>query len=245
MNEILDSYHSSAPGDMPSYDGIRVVASFEELVTTPFQGVVNAMVWPRTLPGDFAEIANALPAGEGITTVEEDELLALTLNHAGRIARDILLADLALLRSADLAPVLDVIYPHQRPTPEGVIPTDVYSYHADSATAPADTYLCTYTGACSEALRHDQVIPRVNDPATRAALLAEYGGQDDADFREFLTENFYDLHYLPTPNAQPYLFGQHHLWRVSIAYPGCPVPPCVHRAPLTLPGMPRRLLLLS
>ena len=227
------------------YAGIKVVGSFEELVSTPFEGVVNAMVWPRGLAGDFGEVADALPEGEGITVVEEDELRELTLSAAGRVARDVMLADLALLRGADLTPVLDVIHPHERPVPEGVIPTDVYSWHADSATGQADTYLCTYAGACSEGLRHDQVIPRADDPATRAMMLAEYGGEDDAGFREFLTENFYDLHFLPTSGAKPYFFGQHHLWRVSIVYPGSPVPPCVHRAPLTSAGMARRLLLLS
>ncbi len=243
MNE-----HEAGVATGLSFEGnpcVKIVSSFKELVSTPFEGVVNAMVWPRVLPGDFAEIANALPEGEGITTVEEDELQELTLSPAGRVARDVLLADLARLRGTDLTPVLDVIHPHERPTPEGVIPTDVYSYHADSATAQADTYLCTYAGACSEGLRHDQVIPRADDPTTRAMMLAEYGSKDDADFQDFLTENFYNLHYLPTPNAQPYLFGQHHLWRVSIVYPESPVPPCIHRAPLTLPGTPRRLLLLS
>jgi len=228
-----------------AYAGIKVVGSFEELVSTRFEGSVNAMVWPRVLAGDFGEVAAALPEGEGITVVEEDELRELTLSGAGRVAREVLLADLARLRGADLTPVLDVIHPHERPTPEGVIPTDVYSWHADSATAQADTYLCTYAGACSEGLRPDQVIPRADDPATRAMMLAEYGGEDDEGFREFLTENFYDLHFLPVPGAEPYLFGQHHLWRVSIVYPVSPVPPCVHRAPLTLAGMARRLLLLS
>ena len=80
---------------------------------------------------------------------------------------------------------------------------------------------------------------------TRAELLRLYGGEGDAGFREFLAENFYDLHYATLPGAQPFSFGLGNLWRIAIEYLGCPVPPCIHRAPLTLPGMPVRLLLIS
>ena len=65
------------------------------------------------------------------------------------------------------------------------------------------------------------------------------------DFLAFLNENFYDLHYAPLPEAQPFSFGIGNLWRVAIEYPGSPVPPCIHRAPITHPGQPSRLLLLS
>jgi len=225
--------------------GAHVVNSFQALITATYPPGVNAIVWPRQLPGDYAEIANALPADEGIIPLEDHDLLRLTLSESGRIAREHLLADQSLLRSADLTPVLDIIHPHQRPTAEGAIPTDVHSYHVDSATAPADTYLCTYTGACSEALPPGQAIPRIEIPETRAALLAEYGGPDDQDFQDYLADHYYTLHYLPAPHARPFPLGHHHLWRISIAYPDSPVPPCIHRAPLTLPSMPRRLLLLS
>ena len=80
---------------------------------------------------------------------------------------------------------------------------------------------------------------------TRAELLRLYGGEDDAGFREYLADWFYDLHYVTLPGAQPYTFGTGNLWRVAIDYPGCAVPACVHRAPLTLPGMAARLLLIS
>ena len=81
--------------------------------------------------------------------------------------------------------------------------------------------------------------------ATRAELLRLYGGDDDAGFLEYLTENFYDLHYASLPRAQPFSFGVGNLWRIAIEHPDSRVPPCVHRAPLTLPGQPARLLLIS
>jgi hypothetical protein len=85
----------------------------------------------------------------------------------------------------------------------------------------------------------------VEHPATRTALLQRFGGPDDDRFRAFLTENCYDLHYAPLPSARPYSFGVGNLWRIAIEYPGCPVPPCIHRAPATAPGAPPRLLLIS
>ena len=76
-------------------------------------------------------------------------------------------------------------------------------------------------------------------------MLRRYGGEDDAGFREFLADWFYDLHYMPLPSAQPYSFGTGNFWRIATEHPGSPVPPCIHRAPLTLPGMATRLLLIS
>lgn len=92
---------------------------------------------------------------------------------------------------------------------------------------PVDTFLCTYVGACSEGLPNEQAQRRVDVPETRAELLRLYSGEDDAEFLEFLAENFYDLHYAPLPGAQPFSFGPGNLWRIAIQYPGCPVPPCV------------------
>ncbi|HUR46218.1 MAG TPA: hypothetical protein VMZ27_10115, partial [Candidatus Saccharimonadales bacterium] len=65
------------------------------------------------------------------------------------------------------------------------------------------------------------------------------------DFREYLKENCYDLHYAPIPTARPFSFGLGNLWRIAVDYPCSPVPPCLHRAPETLPGQPPRLLLIS
>lgn len=229
----------------PGYPRLKVVQSFHELVNTPFGEGVNALCWPRTLPGNFREVAGALAPGEGIVTVDEADLASLVLSDAGAVAREILLGDQRLLRSFELQPGLDCVHGSPRETNDGLFPTDVYSWHVDSATAAADTYLCTYAGATSEGLRNDEARRRVDGPETRAELLRLYGGEDDAGFLEYLNENFYDLHYLPLPQARPFSFGLGNLWRLATEYPGCPVPPCVHRAPATLPGMPPRLLLIS
>ena len=82
-------------------------------------------------------------------------------------------------------------------------------------------------------------------PETRAELLRLFGGKDDADFREYLKENYYDLHWAPLPGAVPFSFGIGNLWRIAVDWPGSPVPPCIHRAPGTLPGEAPRLLLIS
>jgi hypothetical protein len=222
---------------------VRVVGSFAELIATPFRGEVNALCWPRPLLGDFAEIVARLGAGEGIRNLDAATLGALPLSAAGQTARDILLADLALLRAQGLAPELNCIYAYPRDEAAATVPTDVYSFHADSAPIEASTWLCTYHGPASEGLANAEALRRIEDPATRAALLREYGGSDDAGFREFLSENCYDLHYAPRPTAQPYEFGIGHLWRIAVDWPGSPVPPCIHRAPAQAAGQSRLLLI--
>jgi hypothetical protein len=72
-----------------------------------------------------------------------------------------------------------------------------------------------------------------------------FGGENNEEFLEFLNDHHFDLHYAPLPQAQPFSFGLGNLWRIAVQYPGCPVPPCIHRAPTTLPSQPSRLLLLS
>ena len=229
----------------PDYARIRLVGSFEALMSTPFANGVNALCWPRELAGDFAEIISALGPIEGITPIDDDRLAALELSEAGAIARDVLRRDQELLLACDLSPSLDCIQSTTRDLRGGPVATDVYSWHVDSATVEADTFLCTYAGACSEGLRNEDAVKRIDVPETRAALLAMYGGQDDEGFAEFLNENFYDLHYVPKEGARPFSFGSGHLWRIATDYPGSPVPPCIHRAPETGVGQPRRLLLIS
>ncbi|MEQ1696719.1 MAG: hypothetical protein ABL901_12840 [Hyphomicrobiaceae bacterium] len=224
---------------------VRVVQSFEELVGARFEGDVNALCWARELAGDFREVAAALSAGEGMTAIEDEDLRALALSPAGAVARDVLLLDQALLRGAGLEPMLEVNTGYPRDEAAGPIPTDVYSFHADSATVSADTYLCTYMGRSSEGVLNEEVVRRADIAETRAQLLKRYGGADDAGFAAYLSEQHYDLHYWPQPGARPYSFGLGNLWRIAIAYPGCPVLPCIHRAPLTLPGYEARLLLIS
>ena len=228
---------------LPANARIRVVASFNELVTARFEGCVNALCWPRALPGDFAEVVAQLGAGEEITTLDETQLNSLTLSDAGRIARDVMLADLQLLRTQGLAPELNCIHGYPRDDADATVPTDVYSFHADRAPIDAATWLCTYHGPASEGLRNEDAQRRIDVAATRAELLAEYGGADDDGFREFLRENCYDLHYVPASHAQPFSFGLFNLWRIAVDWPGSPVPPCVHRAPATGPGQARLLLI--
>jgi len=229
----------------PDYARIKRVHSFQELVTTPFAGGVNALCWERDLPGDFGEIVNQLVVTEGITTLDEVALNALPVSAAGKVAIDILVEDQRLLREQGLLPSLDLIHGYPRDEHPEVMRTDVYSFHADSATEPADTYLCTYHGPTSEGVRNEEAQRRVDLPATRAELLNLYGGLDDDGFADFLKEHCYDLHYAPAPQARPFSFGFGNLWRIAIEYPGCPVPPCIHRAPETTPNQPPRLLLIS
>jgi hypothetical protein len=233
----------SLPSD---YTRIKQVGSFHELLSTPFADGVNALCWPRALTGDFGEVAKLLARSDdsAIITADEASLGALSVSDAGRVAIQILLDDLRLLRDQALDPVLNCIREYPRDDESGPVRTDVFSFHADSAPVMADTWLCTYYGPSSEGLRNEEARRRVDLPETRAALLGAFGGADDAAFRDYLNENCYDLHYAPSANAQPFSFGLGHLWRIACAYPDSPVPPCIHRAPDTSDGQ-LRLLLIS
>jgi len=230
----------SLPSDYPC---IRRVHSFQELLGTAFGDGVNALVWERSLPGDFSEIVAQLGAGEGLVTLDESRLLSLPVSPAGRVAVEVLLADLQSLRAQELAPVLNCIHGYPRDEQAGPVATDVFSFHADSAPVEANTWLCTYHGVPTEGLRNEEAQRRVDIPATRAELLELYGGEEGDGFREFLNEHCYDLHYAASPQAQPFSFGLGHLWRIATEWPGCPVPPCIHRAPAGSPGQPRLLLI--
>lgn len=229
---------------LPSgYARIKQVNSFQELVTTPFANGINALCWERTLSGDFGEIVARLATAAGITTLDEEFLRTLPVSPAGQVAIDILVEDQRLLRDHGLLPSLDLIRGYPRDENPEVVRTDVFSFHADSATETADTYLCTYFGPTSEGVPNEEVQRHVDIPATRAALLKLYGGDDDAGFRAFLAEHCYDLHYAPLPHARVFSFGLGNLWRIAIETPDAPVPPCIHRAPETCPGQPRLLLI--
>lgn len=234
------------PFTLPAgYTRIQRVTSFEELIATPFAGDVNALCWERTLPGDFGAVVAQLTGGPELATLDEARLLALPLDAAGRTAVAVILEDLRGLRAHGLAPSLDCIQEYPRDDEAEAVSTDVYSFHADSATVPTDTWLCTYHGAASEGLRNNEALRHVDIPATRAELLRRFGGDDDADFRAYLHDHCFDLHYAPVPQARPFSFGVGNLWRIAVDYPDRPVPPCIHRAPANLPGQPPRLLLIS
>ncbi|MFO1447067.1 MAG: hypothetical protein U1F61_02725 [Opitutaceae bacterium] len=231
---------------LPSdYPRVRQVASFHELVSTPFSAGVNALCWQRTLPGDFSEVVGLLGVKEGITTLDEARLLGLPLSAAGRVAAGVLLEDLRQLREQGLAPNLDCIQAYPRDEEPTVVPIDVHSFHADSATVETDTYLCTYHGPASEGLRNEEARRHVDDPNLLAELRKHLGGETEAEFTAVLHELGYDLHYSAVPQAQPFSFGVGNLWRIAVEYPDSPVPPCIHRAPLPCPGQPPRLLLIS
>lgn len=227
------------------YTRVKRVHSFQELITAPFADGVNAFCWGRTVPGDFGEVVKQLGATDPIATLDEALLLNLSVSNAGQVAIDQLLEDYRLLKNNNLEPVLNCIRDYPRDENPGPVPTDVFSFHVDSATVEADTYLCTYHGPASEGLRNSEAQRRVDIPEIRAELLDRFGGNDDDAFREYLKENCYDLHYAPVPSAQPFSFGVGNLWRIATDYPGSPVPPCIHRAPATLCGAPPRLLLIS
>lgn len=230
---------------LPDYHRVRRVHSFDELASATFTDGVNALCWERTLTGDFAEVAARCGAEDDITTLDEARLLELALSPQGQAAVAGMLDDFRRLRALDLDPVLNCIQRYPRDEEAGPVATDVYSFHADSAPVTADTWLCTYHGAPSEGVRNEDAQRRVDLPATRAALLRDFGGEDDAAFREYLRDHCYDLHYAALPHARPFSFGVRNLWRIAIDTPGSPVPPCIHRAPLTQPGDPARLLLIS
>jgi len=220
---------------------IKPVKNFQALLSTPFADGVNALCWSRSLPGDYAEVVRLLGPGDGIVALDEDRLRSLKLTAYGLLAIDQMLADLNLLRDAGRDPVLNIIYGYPKDEEGGPVPTDVMSWHVDSAPVEADTWLCTYHGAPSEGLDPEDAILKVSDPAIRAQLLDLYGGKEDDSFAEWLTENHYNLHYSARPGARPHSFGVHNLWRITCAWPDSPVPPCVHRAPVT--DAPRLLLI--
>jgi hypothetical protein len=243
--ELLPAPGAPAFTPPADYPRIKMVGSFHELVTGALADGVNALCWPRVLPGDFREVVEKLRGGEGVVTLSDARLQSLPVSAGGRIAIEILLEDQRLLREHDRDPVLNCIHGYPRDEEAGPVPTDVFSFHADSAPVEADTWLCTYHGSASEGLRNDEARRRVDIPETRAELLRLFGGQEDDDFRAYLRECCYDLHYAPAPHARPFSFGVGHLWRIAVDWPGSTVPPCIHRAPQTLPGASPRLLLIS
>lgn len=233
------------PFDPVYHPCVRVVSIFQELLETPFCGLVNALCWPRVLEGDFEEVVKQLGVGEGFVPLDEESLCGLDLSEAGRKAVAVMVEDLRLLIGHGLEPELNCIHAYPRDVGDGPMATDVFSFHADSATVEADTWLCTYYGAPSEGVANEDAVGKVGVPEIRAQLLALYGGPDDDGFRDFLAENYYDLHYATLPGAKPYSFGVGNLWRIATAWPGSAILPCIHRAPETVPGDTSRLLLIS
>jgi|TARA_R110000737_G_scaffold50895_2_gene71961 hypothetical protein len=218
------------------------VSNFQDLISTPFHGEINAMCWTRELIGDFSEIVEKIELTENMTELGEEELLELQLSEQGQLAREILIQDLHLLREHGASPVLNLIKFYERDDSYPFFPTDVYSWHVDRSPIPTATFLCTYHGASSDILPNSQAEQKILVPEIRNELIKLYSGKEEG-FEEFLTENFFDLHYLAKPNAQPINLGLNHLWKLAVDHPESKVKPCVHRAPEEKPGETRLMLI--
>jgi hypothetical protein len=221
---------------------IHCVTNFQDLVSKPFHGEINAMCWTRELTGDFSEIVKKVELTGNITVIEQDELYKLQLSEEGHLAREILLNDLKMLKAYGASPILNIIKHYDRDHNYPFFPTDVYSFHVDRSPMPTDTFLCTYYGEPSELLPNSQAIKKVLIPEIRDALKKRYGGADE-DFESYLSEHFFDLHYQAKPNACPINLGLGHLWRLAVDHPESQVLPCIHRAPEEKSGQSRLLMI--
>lgn len=220
----------------------QIVANFHDLVSTPFHGEVNALCWKRTLQGNFKEIISKVVLEENMMELTEKALLGLDLSEQGQLARNIILDDLALLKAHGALPSLNVIKYYERDEENAIFPIDVYSFHVDSAPIVSDTFLCTYYGATSEILPNAQAEKKILLPEIREQLKKQFEGSADA-FELFVSEHFYDLHYLAKEHANPINLGIGHIWRLATANPQSKVLPCIHRAPKENPGELRLLLI--
>lgn len=221
---------------------IHCVTSFEDLVSTPFRGAMNAICWLRDLTGDFSEIVNQVMLNEDIVVLQKEELAKLRLSEQGQLAREILLNDLELLKAHGASPTLNVIRCYERDDASLFFPTDVYSFHVDRSSVPTDTFLCTYYGEPSEILPNAQALQKILVPEIRADLKKKYNGPAEG-FESFLIDHFLDLHYLATPGARPVSLGNGHIWRLATDHPGNQGLPCVHRAPVEKAGQHRLLMI--
>ena len=221
---------------------VRCVTNFEDLISTPYDGEVNAICWKRELQGDFAEIVDKVKLNGNIAVLEPEALLALDLSAEGQLARQVLIDDLNLLTAHGASPTLNLIRYYDRDDAYLFFPTDVYSWHVDRSPIPTHTFLCTYYGEASEILPNAQAEQKILIPEIRAELKKLYGGVEEG-FESFLSENFFDLHYQAKRNAQPINLGLGNLWRLAVDHPGSNVPPCVHRAPKEKSGETRLMMI--
>lgn len=231
---MIDVFHAE--------NQIHCVTNFQDLVSTPFHGEINAICWTRKLIGDFSEIVRKVELNGNIAELDEEELRELQLSEEGQLAREILLNDLKVLKAHGASPILNVIKCYERDDIYPFFPTDVYSFHVDRSPIPSDTFLCTYYGESSEIVPNIQAIQKVLVPEIRDELKKLYVGADEG-FESFLSEHFFDLHYQAKPNARPMSLGLGHLWKLAIDHPESQVPPCLHRAPKEKNGQNRLLII--
>jgi hypothetical protein len=112
----------------------------------------------------------------------------------------------------------------------------------DRSPIATDTFLCTYFGATSEIIPNEQAIQKIQLPKIREKLLRNHKG-DIVNFENYLSEQFFDLHYKALPNAAITSAGIGHLWRLAVDHPKSEVLPCIHRAPEEKKGQKRLLLI--
>ncbi len=221
---------------------ILSVSNFQDLLSTPFQGDNNAICWTRKLIGDFSEIVEKVELKKSITTLDLEELYELELSEQGQLARKVLLNDLEVLKNHGVSPVLNIINSYDRDTVFPFFPTDVYSFHVDRSPIPTDTFLCTYYGESSEIVSNSQAVQKILIPEIRMELKKLYDGTDD-DFKSFLSDYYFDLHYQSKPEAHIISLGIGNLWKIATDYPESKVLPCLHRAPKEKNGQNRLLLI--
>lgn len=228
------------------------VDSFDQLVRRSFANGVNAVCWPRVLAGDFDEVARLLAPDDGVVVVGVDMLRSLTLSVAGRGAAEAMISDLQRLDALGREPILNCITRYPSDERGYAIGTEVMSFHADRAPVEVDTWLCTYAGRSSEGLDNDGAQHLIEDPDRRTRLLCELDEEannddhndDHNDDDARIVDGSFDLHYAAIDGAEVFSFGVHHLWRIAVQWPGCAVPPCLHRAPTTVVSDAPRLLLI-
>ena len=211
-------------------ENLLFVNTFEELLSTPFEGKINALSWKREIEGDYEAIVNAFEFKENIIEIDPTDLNNLTLSEAGIIARNTILNDYELLQNQGASPVLNIIKYYEEDTSFPFFPTDVYSYHVDRSPVATDTFLCTYFGSPSELIPNEQAIQKITIPEIREKLISLFDGET-TEFETFLSEHFFDLHYATKPNTQPIQSEIGHIWRLAVEHPSSNVLPCVHRAP--------------
>jgi hypothetical protein len=229
--------------DVPQAENqIQYVTNFQDLISTSFQGEVNAICYRRKLIGDFSEIVEKIELDGNIAELHPEELFELQLSEQGQLARQILLNDLKILKDHGASPTLNLIKYYERDDAYPFFPTDVYSFHVDRSPIPTDTFLCTYHGEPSDIVPNSQAIQKVLIPEIRAELKKLYNGADEG-FESFLSEYFFDLHYQPKPNANLISLGIGNLWKLAIDHPESKVLPCLHRAPIEKNGENRLMII--
>jgi len=225
----------------PNSSNLLHVSNFQELISIPFQGTTNAISWSRELEGDFEEIVHAIAFEGTMLEIDEEDLLALELSKAGKVARETILSDFRLLSELGSSPVLNIINNYEADE-HPFFPTDVYSFHVDRSPIATDTFLCTYYGDASDILPNEFAEQKIWIPEIRKKLRKEFTG-DEADFEDYLIENFYDLHYEVITEGKEINLGIGHLLRLAVDHPESKVLPCVHRAPKETSGRKRLLLI--